>query len=151
STARRAYLLLVSGLSVVGVMSSLSWLLFQAIRGGLDAGRPQDVDWPIGVLVVAAAILGYHLLVLRSDLALTKVVTEPGPVEAQPAATPPTPVPVPVIVQDATDRAIEALEISGPSGADFEALNAAIRSELPKGYTLRVLPRTGADHRAEVG
>ena len=39
-------------------------------------------------------------------------------------------------------RAVEALEISGPSGADFDVLNANIRSQLPDGYTLRVLPST---------
>jgi len=137
STARRAYLLLVSGLSLLGVMGSLSWLLFQAIRTGLDAGRPQDTDWAIGVLLVATSILGYHLLKLRSDLAITKVVTE-----AQPA-------PEPAIVEDAAGGTVEALEIKGPSGADFEVLNADIRSRLPEGYTLRVLPGPAADDRSK--
>ena len=121
-------------------MGSGSWLLFQAIRGGLDAGGPQDVDWAIAVLAVTTTVLGYHLVQLRSDLALTRSTVEAQPVEAQRAAA--QPVPTPAVLQDATGRATEALGISGPSGADFEALIAAIRSQLPEGYTLRVLPTT---------
>jgi hypothetical protein len=35
--------------------------------------------------------------------------------------------------------AVETLELRGPAGADFEALNASIRSRLPEGYCLRVV------------
>ena len=63
---------------------------------------------------------------------------EAQPVEVQPADAERTP--GPVLVQDATGRAVEALEISGPSGADFDVFNAIIRSQLSDGYTLRVLP-----------
>jgi hypothetical protein len=49
----------------------------------------------------------------------------------------------------------ELLEISAPAGADFKVLNAAIRTELPDGYSIRVVSpdSAGARHvpRAEVG
>ena len=38
-----------------------------------------------------------------------------------------------------SERAIETIEISAPAGADFKVLNAAIRTELPPGYELRVV------------
>ena len=41
---------------------------------------------------------------------------------------------------DAVSRELETIQISAPAGADFRILNAAIRSELPDGYELRVLP-----------
>jgi hypothetical protein len=36
--------------------------------------------------------------------------------------------------------------ISAPAGSDFKVLNAAIRSELPEGYVMRIVP--GAESRA---
>jgi hypothetical protein len=41
----------------------------------------------------------------------------------------------------AADQAVEELEILGPPDADFEAVNATIRSSLPKGFQLRIHSR----------
>lgn len=121
STARRAYLLLVSGLSVVALMGSLAFLVFGATRLLLDAGSMPDSAWPASILVVATVVLAYHLLLLRQDMRVA-ASEEPAAVET-----------------DSGERALETIEISAPAGADFKVLNAAIRTELPEGYRLRVV------------
>ena len=129
ATARRTYLLLVSGVAVLAVMGSLGWLIFEAIRQLLGIGPINDTSWPISVLAVASVGLAYHLLELRSDqrLAATATAGEPASVtvEAPPAS-----------------GATEILEVSGPVGADFAQLNEAIRSSLPDGFVLREIPST---------
>jgi hypothetical protein len=121
STSRRAYLLLVSGLSVVALMGSLAFLVFGATRVLLDAGPMPDTAWPASVLVVAGSVLAYHLFALRSDMRLARRAETPSD------------------GGEAVERATETIQISAPAGADFKVLNAAIRTELPEGYRLRVI------------
>ena len=105
-------------------MGSLAFLLWQATRLALGSPRLDDSAWAVAILLVAAVVLAYHLYCLRADLLLARTI-EPRDVSA----------PGPQL-------AIEMIEISAPAGADFKVLNAAIRSELPDGYQLRVLPRS---------
>jgi hypothetical protein len=77
-------------------------------------------------------VLAYHLIQLRSDLRVARVV-EAGERDAA-ATVPPS-------------LAVETIEISAPAGADFKVLNAAILSELPDGYQLRVLSAPGSEAR----
>ncbi len=105
-------------------MGSLAFLVWQATRLVMDAGDPSDSSWAISILLVAAVVLAYHLWQLRSDMRLVAAAVAGEPEE-------------PSVAMDA--RTIETIEISAPSGADFRVLNAAIRSELPDGYELRVL------------
>lgn len=123
ATSRRAYLLLVSGLAVVAAMASLAYLVWQATRVLLESGEPEDPAWALSVLLVALVVLGYHLWQLRADLRLAQA--------AVPRAM--------VVPTAVAGRALETIEISAPVGADFRILNAAIRSELPDGYELRVV------------
>ena len=130
STARRAYLLLVSGVAVVGAMASLSWLVYQLIRVAVEAGQAEDSAWAFGALLVAAIVLSYHLVTLRSDLLIVAAA------ESVASAVPVHPA-----------GAVEELEITGPPDADFEALNASVRSRLPQGYELRVVRKADATER----
>ena len=116
STARRAYLLLVSGVAVVAAMACLSWLVYQVIRVVVEAGQAEDSAWVFGALLVAAVVLSYHLVALRTDLAIVAATGTTSPATPTPAG-----------------GAVEELEISGPPDADFEALNASVRSQLPEG------------------
>lgn len=120
ATSRRAYLMLVSGLSVLAAMGSLAYLVWQATRVLLDSGRIDDASWAFAILLVATIVLAYHLWQLRSDLWVARG-QEAG--ERDVAEAP----------------ALETIEISAPPGADFLILNAAIRSELPEGYQLRIV------------
>ncbi len=143
STARRAYLFLVAGVTMVAAGISLAWLLYMAIRVALDLRPGFDVaetSGPLGVLVVAGLLLAYHLVVLRGDLA---VRVEPAPAAAAvpaevAAAAAETPTGAEALAAPATE-ATEELVISGPAGADFEAVNAALRERLPAGYSMRVV------------
>lgn len=132
ATSRRAYLMLVSGLSVVAVMGALAYLVWQATRVLLESGHADDPAWAVAILIVAASVLAYHLIQLRSDLRVARVV-EAGERDAA-ATVPPS-------------LAVETIEISAPAGADFKVLNAAILSELPDGYQLRVLSAPGSEAR----
>ncbi len=125
TTSRRAYLLLVSGLAVVAVMASLAYLIYQFTRLLLEAGHVEDAAWGISVLVVASVVLAYHLLALRSDLRVAAAAAEIAALSEAAAGAP--------------DRVVETVVIMAPAGADFRVLNAAIRSELPDGYVMRVL------------
>jgi hypothetical protein len=122
ATSRRAYLMLVSGLSVLAAMGSLAYLVWQATRVLLESGGVDDASWAFAILVVSVLVLAYHIWQLSSDLAVARV-HEDG------------------VRRTAASRATEIIEISAPAGADFRVLNAAIRSELPEGYELQVVTR----------
>jgi hypothetical protein len=121
SAARRAYLFLVSGVAVVALMGALAFVIYQATRMVLGTELIDDASWALAVLIVAAVALAYHLYCLRADLLVARTVAPPEP-HAEDAG-----------------RAVETIEISAPEGADFKVLNAAIRTELPEGYELRVV------------
>jgi hypothetical protein len=121
ATARRAYLFLVSGLAVVALMIALAFVIYQGTRLLLGTELVDDASWAPAVLTVAAVVLAYHLYCLRADMVIA------GSVEAAQPAAP------------EGERVVETIEISAPAGADFKVLNAAIRTELPEGYDLRVV------------
>ncbi len=125
AVSRRAYLTLVSGLSVVAAMGSSAFLVWQATRTLLDSGPSDDSSWAIAILTVATVVLLYHLWQLRRDARAADTIAlraaESG---------------------ETSQRTVETIEIIAPPDADFRVLNAAIRSELPDGYEMRVLPRS---------
>ena len=125
AVSRRAYLMLVSGLSVVAAMGSSAFLVWQATRALLDSGPADDPSWAIAILAVAIVVLLYHLWQLRRDAraADTSLVRDADAGEISP-------------------HTVETIEIIAPPDADFRVLNAAIRSELPDGYEMRILPRS---------
>jgi len=121
--ARRGYLFLVSGLAVVALMVALAFVVYQAARLLLGIELVDDSSWALAVLIVSVMVLAYHLWCLRADLLVAQALETPT-TEAE---------------EDS--RVIETIEISAPAGADFKVLNAAIRTELPDGFELRVVPR----------
>jgi hypothetical protein len=123
AASRRAYLFLVVGASVVALMTSLAFVIYQATRLILDTELIDDASWAPAVLIVAGIVLAYHLWCLRADLLVAHAVEVPAVTATQPDE----------------DRATETIEINAPAGADFKVLNAAIRSELPEGYELRII------------
>jgi len=114
----------------VATMVSLAYLAYQLIRGVLDAGPVEDPAWAVSGAVVGGVVLGYHLLLLRADGAI--LAGSPGPAES-------------AIGEGEPEAGVaETIEISAPAGTDLEAVNAAIRADLPEGSEMRVLPgRTG--------
>ena len=145
STARRAYLVGVSGVAVIAAMIAGAWLIYQVTRILLDAGRPDDTSWAIGVLTAAGLGLAYHLFELRADARIVhrdtsaEDVLEPTP---SPAGTSVESPPVPD--SSALSMPTESIEIIGPPGADWDVVNASIRERLPAGYVLRVTATDGA-------
>jgi hypothetical protein len=121
ATARRAYLFLVAGLAVVALMIALAFVIYQASRLLLGTELVDDASWAPAVLVVSTVVLLYHLWCLRADILVARAV------EAA-AGTDTT-----------AQRAVETIQISAPQGADFTILNAAIRTELPEGFELRIV------------
>lgn len=130
STARRAYLGIVSGAAVVAAMISGAWVAYQAIRYLLDTGATEGTSLAFGFLVVALVGLAYHLFVLRADL---RLVPAAHPAEVTVPRTPTGTQTAPI------GHAVEELEVSGPPGADFASVNAALRERLPEGFELRIV------------
>ncbi len=125
AVSRRAYLMLVSGLSVVAAMGSSAFLVWQATRALLDSGPSDDPSWAIAILAVAVVVLLYHLWQLRRDAR----AVETALVSAAKSS-------------EISQHTVETIEIIAPPDADFRVLNAAIRSELPDGYEMRIIPRS---------
>jgi hypothetical protein len=128
STIRRAALLLAMAAGILAGVASLGVILYRMFGTlfGLDA--PGDVaaelSTPIGTLIVAAAVAGYHGQLLRRDGALRAAAEEPPPADAVAAPIAPE----------------LALRLTGPAGADADALSAVARSladHVPEGYELR--------------
>ncbi|HEX5578743.1 MAG TPA: DUF5671 domain-containing protein, partial [Candidatus Limnocylindria bacterium] len=93
STVRRAYLLVVVGLSVVAGLGSLAYLLYRLFASILGATSPgsglEELAAPVGILIVAVAGAAYHGLALRRDQELRERV-EPAAASAadwEPAPT----------------------------------------------------------------
>ncbi len=130
SAARRGYLYLVGGVALVAAAVSLALVLYQMIRAvaGLPTGSMvSDVSAPIGIGMVACAVLAYHIAVFLGDARAREGAGAAARGETATAAVD-----------------VEDVEIMGPEGTDFEALNVAIRAWLPGGFTLRVTGHHGA-------
>jgi hypothetical protein len=134
ATSRRAYLLLVSGLALVAAMISLAYLVYQGVRALLEAGALGDTAWAIATFAVASVVLLYHSVMLRADMHL---VAASAPVSAEAESSRPTD--AGPGAEAVMGIAVETLELCAPVGADFEAVNASIRSRLPEGFSLRVV------------
>ena len=131
SSSRRYYLFAVAGASVVTGAWSMAMVISQLVRVALSLDSPNlgwNVSLPLGFLLVAAPMLGYHLLVLRREMTPeVELAVEAGAAAAEVAQAP-------ALVA----QAAQELVIFGPAGPDFEALRASIASRLPAGYSIRV-------------
>lgn len=114
ATTRRVYLFGALGGAVIAALGGLSVIVYRILSTLLDVtGRGDfilDISGPTGVASIALAILAYHGLTLRADLA------------ARPEAG----------AQPSTRR----LVLTGPPGADLDPLIEALKAGLPDGYSL---------------
>ena len=137
SIARRTYLVLVSGASLIVVMVAGAWLIYQATRMLAGVGW-DDVDLAIAAVLVAAAVLGYHAFALDRDLRAARDLVPEAPVEGE--AVPLWSEGAPGAAEGPAPTTVsELLQIEAPLGTDLEALNASLRQRLPAGTSLRVV------------
>jgi hypothetical protein len=113
STVRRAYLFISIAGAVVALLVSLAIVIYRVFAEllGVEATErlATELGQPLAVLVVAIALLAYHGLLLRADLA-----------------------DAPDDIRD--ERTMIHLVISGPSGIDESAVIESIQGSLPVGY-----------------
>lgn len=127
STIRRTTILAAlagSVLSVIGAAAIVLYRLFGGLFGVPQPGDPiAEVSVPLATLVVALAVGGYHLLLLRTDQSR-------APVEPDEVVAP---------------RPSVAVRISGPAGSDVRATLSGLRGGLPEGFELEVIDDEAAE------
>lgn len=97
---------------------------------GLESSNfASSVSTPLGFLLVAAPALGYHLLILRREMAPD--IESAAEVDAVVEAPAPS------------AQVARELVIGGPAGPDFDAFRSSIASRLRAGYSIQV--RSGGD------
>lgn len=137
SAVRRAYLLLAIGVAIVSTLGSLAIVLYRLVGyllgAGLGGNAVSELSTPLGVLAIAALVVAYHGLQLRSDGELRPARVASADALAAAAITP-EPATEPATA-DATGAGI-ALQLRGPAGADLGATLAMLRGVLPEGQTL---------------
>jgi hypothetical protein len=116
AAVRRAYLFITIAGSVVALLVSLAIVIYRVFAEllGVEATQrlAEELGQPLAVLVVAIALLAYHGLLLRADLAAS-----PG---------------------DASDAQTTIhLIVSGPADVDPSAVIAVIQESLPAGYRVQ--------------
>ena len=137
STVRRAYLLIVVGLTVIASLGSLAFVLYRLFASILGVAIVENavsaLSAPIGALIVAAAVAVYHGQALRRDQALRAESASAMPAEGVEAESAEIP-----SAQETPARRV--LVLSGPANADLDATVAAIRAALSPELTLESDP-----------
>lgn len=128
STIRRAFLLAALAVAVLGGVAALGVILYRLFGTlfGLDvpASVASELSFPIGALLVTAAVAIYHGGLLRRDAALRDRQAAVAAMEDAPAAI----------------RPQIALVLVGPDGAEPGTLAGVadgLRAQLPEGFDLR--------------
>jgi hypothetical protein len=128
STARRAYLFGVVGLTILATAAATGLIVFRVTRltlGLQTCSVGSEIGYAVATLVVTAPLLAYHLVALRADLAINGEVAVPVAVEAG-------------MIGESAAPATQELVIVGPPGVDLNALKASLADRLPDGYSIRV-------------
>jgi len=124
STVRRAFLVITVAGGVIAGVASLAFVLYRLFGSlfgaNLGGDAVAELSTPLGVLAVATAVVAYHGLVVRRDLAL-----HPGDGAIPTGDAGPT--------RRATSR---ELVLQGPAGGDIEAAIGSLRETLPPGFSL---------------
>jgi hypothetical protein len=122
STVRRGALFLVLAVGVVALIGGAGTILYRlfGILFGLElAGNTvSELSTPIGIVLVALVVGGYHAALLRRDEPLRRGA--PAPAEA---AAP----------------AVVLLRLSAPPGVDVSEVADRLRAQLPPGYSLEAV------------
>jgi hypothetical protein len=131
ATTRRVYLYLILAATMIAVLVSLAIVLYELFQLILGVGSLEtlaaDISRTTGIVIVAGAVLAYHAMILRRDLA-ERPGASAGPVEAEPITAAPAPL-QPVTL---------TLVLSGPAGAELGPVLANLRARLPDGFELAV-------------
>lgn len=94
STIRRAFLYLTVAVALVVALAGAALILYRlagiVFGAGLGGNLASELSTPLGSLVAASAVLLYHALQLRADLALAASVTEQA-APAEPGGLPSAP------------------------------------------------------------
>ncbi len=126
ATTRRVYVYLTLATSLVAMLVSLAIVIYRVISDVLGVASSGNlisaISLALGVVIVAALLFAYHVVVLRADLAQRE-----APQKAEAALR----LPLTLIV---------------PAGGDVEDVLAELRLHLPEGYALEAgklrLPRS---------
>lgn len=130
AAVRRAFLYLTLAVAFISVLASATVVLYRLVGTFLGArlggNAVSELSTPLGALVVAAAVLLYHGLLLRRDQALR--AAESATVAAGTFAGV-TPSDVTAVPSGSPHH--RTFELVGPEGADLDAALAAARAALP--------------------
>jgi len=140
SAVRRTYLLLAVGAAILSTLGSLAIVLYRLVStllgAGLGGNAVSELSTPLGALAVAAAVVVYHGLALRSDQA----IRAPEAASAAPAigAVPVAAVPDgPSTAAAPGELAVRrTLVLTAPADADIGETMTALRGALPEGQSL---------------
>jgi len=129
SPIRRAYLLIVVGVSVIVSLGSLAFVLYRLFATILSPGsldnQGSETSGALSLLLMAVVAAAYHALVLRGDQALrAETVGEAVAMTAGGVASP----------------ARRVLVLTGPTESDLDATVAAMRAALPPELSLETNP-----------
>lgn len=119
---RRVYVYASLAGSVVAVLVSLALVIYRVLTAILNVGTEsigRELGTPGAVLLVAATVLTYQALLLRTDLA-----ARPGVV--------------------ATHRRL-ILELTGPSGSNLDEVAEQVTRAVPEGFRIRVVERIASE------
>jgi len=145
SLARRIYLFLVLGLTVLTLLGSGAYALYQILRVALGerwtAGNTSDLIDAASAAIVAGLLLAYHLRVFQRDAALAR---------EDEAARPPVPA-IPAAPVSSADGAAQAADtvtvliVRPPPTVDADTLREHIRAGLPPGATIDAVKLESAE------
>ena len=145
SLARRIYLFLVLGITVLTLLGSGAFTLYQILRVALGerwtASDTSDLIDAASAAAVAGLLLAYHLRVFQRDAALAKEDEGAEPVPASGQAVPAVPTPLvdgsarPAIA----DEPVTLLVIRPASSDDVSALREQIEFILPPETSLHTI------------
>jgi hypothetical protein len=142
SLARRIYLFLTLGITVLTLLGSGAYALYQLLRVALGetwtAANTSDLLEAAGAAIVAGLLLAYHLRVFQGDAALAREDVAAAPVAAAaPAVTGPTAAP-------AANGPVTLLVVRVSDGDSAGRLREQIASTLPDGTSIETV-RLDAD------
>lgn len=149
SAVTRAHLFLVVGSALVAAVPAATMTLYRMLDTVLG-GQParsllEELSFPIAVVIVAAAIGGYHGWLLLGDIRATGAAMD-GAAEAEavdadaglaaaPGLMAATRQAQPGLIDSMAELELE-LTVHAPPGTDLAALVANLREHLPPGSTL---------------
>jgi predicted secreted protein len=129
SSARRFYLYFVLGQAVAAGAIGAFFLLLKAVRAGLGLGTAPlafDVAPGAAILVVAGALIVFHAVMLRRDMAVPAAI----PAAASAAADAGT--------SGTASSNRQEVVILGPVGVNLEVLRATLAGWVPANYAVEV-------------